>query len=471
MARDVALDVHGRSLVVVAVDQETGEVGLRRRFAPKAEGEAYLLDFLKPGDRVVLEATRGAHRLANRLDATGAQVEIIDPQHARLLGMRGKKTDYRDCLALLQHLRAGTLVVVWRPDPTTRETRQLGREREALNQGIVRMKNRIQALLEEEGLPFPGARLWGAEGEPWLNEPALCPRTRRILLREWRALRSWLAAKEEQEREFLPLALGQPEAIRLMQLTGFGPTSAVLVLAEIGTVRRFARAKQVVSYAGLHPRVYQSDARCAGGGISKAGRATLRWLMVEVAWAHVLADGPEAGVYHRLVGRGKAKNVAIVALARHLLVLAHRLLTHGEPYQRLEGVPYLNKLAVLAGGRPAEAHARQSHRAWAAAQFTAVTGQPAPAFPRRRPEPEQAPEVEAEVAVRTDPEPEARPAAEAPGQGERPSARKQRSAAPSAAVPPRGSRRKPRQAERILTRPTERPAAASAGGARARVQT
>ena len=89
------------------------------------------------------------------------------PRKRALLGRNGKKTDYRDCWALLKHLWAESLVVVWRPDAETRELRQLAREREALNQSIVHLKNRIQALLYEEGLQHPGERLWTDEGRKW----------------------------------------------------------------------------------------------------------------------------------------------------------------------------------------------------------------------------------------------------------------------------------------------------------------
>src|SRR5947209_3528060 len=102
--RDVAIDVHRKRLAVLIVDAE-GTTLLRERLPATAEGEAELLRHLRGEDRVALEATTGAHRLANRLEQTGATVIVADPQHNRLLGMRGKKSDWRDCQALLSHLR------------------------------------------------------------------------------------------------------------------------------------------------------------------------------------------------------------------------------------------------------------------------------------------------------------------------------------------------------------------------------
>jgi transposase len=386
MARDIAVDVHRKALFVVILDPEGKEV-LVRRFATTAAGEAELLAQLQAGDRVVLEATGGAHRLANRLESVGTTVLIADPQQARLVGMRGKKTDYRDCRALLKHLRSGELATVWRPDVQTREIRQLTRERAAYNQGIVRLKNRIRALLWEEGLELP-TDAWEDVTGDWLAETTLAVAPRRILQREWAALQALLTLKQCQDEELAAHARALPTAQRLMQLPGFGAATAVMFLGEVGSVERFGTAKQLVSYAGLDPRVNQSDEHTQHGAVSKAGRRQLRWLMIEVAWAHVAAGGPEAAHYHRLLKRGKPKGVAITALARRLLVLAYALLLRQENYRRLDVARYEGKLTRLAAGRPVEEEEEESNVDWAADRLETLTGQASPyrqAHPRSRP--------------------------------------------------------------------------------------
>ena len=122
--------------------------------------------------------------------------------------------------------------------------------------------------------------------------------------------------------------------------------------------------------------------------MSKAGRTALRWIMIEVAWAHVAANGPEAERYHRLVTKGKPKGVAIAALARHLLVLAYYLLTHKEPYRRLETEKFEDKLQRLAAYRPITGGLEPTHREWAADRLETLTGFPSPhrqAQPHGRP--------------------------------------------------------------------------------------
>jgi transposase len=386
MSRLIAIDVHRRSYFVLAADPEGQELW-QRRFATAAAGEAQLLELLGPGDQIVLEATLGTFRLANRLESTGATVLVTDPQHARLVGFRGKKTDYRDCRALLEHLRKGHLSPVWRPDPATREIRQLTRERQAYNRSIVQLKNRIRALLWEEGLT-PPEQLWTKEGQAWLAAQPLAPVLRRLLDREVAALTALTAVKEAQEAELAERATGLPAAQRLLQVAGFGPTTAVMFLGQVGPVDRFPSAKHLVSYSGLDPRVHQSGETCRPGSLSKAGRTPLRWLLVEVAWAHVAAGGPEAARYHRLVAKGKPKGVAIAALARHLLVLAYHLLTKEAAYRQVDAKKYEDKLQTLAAFRPDTEELELTHTAWAAERLQELTGLASPyeaAHPRSRP--------------------------------------------------------------------------------------
>jgi transposase len=385
MAQHVAIDVHDRTLLVVAVDAETGEERLRRRFAHNHTGVEDLAARLGPGDSVVMEATRGSHSLANRLDRTGATVLIADAQRCRSIGLRGKKTDYRDCLALLTLLRCGELPTIWRPDAATRERRQLSRERHSANHQVTQLKNRLIALLREEGL-FPPAKelLFGPEGDVWLAALALPATTVAILRRTWSLLQSLETAKQFQERAFAAVALTDPRALRLMQLPGFGPVVAAILLAEVGDFSRFPDGKRLVSYAGLDPRVDQSGDHRRLGHISRGGRSQLRWILVEAAWGHVIANGPEAGLYHRLVKRGKPSGLAIVALARHLLVLAYLLLTRHELYRGGSAESFLRKLQELASFRPAEQRRPRGRRSgqsdigWARGRFRELTGQEPP---------------------------------------------------------------------------------------------
>ena len=112
----------------------------------------------------------------------------------------------------------------------------------------------------------------------------------------------------------------------------FAVLASIAVLSAIGDIARFASAEKLVSYLGLDPRVRQSGDRAAQHGrISKQGRAHARGMLVEAAWAAVVTPGPLRAFYVRVQGR-KGKQVAAVATARKIAVLAWHLLTKQEDY-------------------------------------------------------------------------------------------------------------------------------------------
>ena len=88
--------------------------------------------------------------------------------------------------------------------------------------------------------------------------------------------------------------------------------------------RTFANRREVAAYAGLTPTPWQSGGIDTEQGISKSGNARLRRTMVQLAWFW-LRNQPESALslwYRERVGdkRGRVKRIAIVALARKLLV-------------------------------------------------------------------------------------------------------------------------------------------------------
>src|SRR5262249_6145999 len=158
------------------------------------------------------------------------------------------------------------------------------------------------SLLVDEGFD-PPADLWSPAGRGWLAAQSLPANSRAIVERQLLRLDLTEALKEAQKETLAARALASPTAQRLMQLVGLGIDLAVMWVGEVGDPHRFPSAKQLVSYAGLNPRVYQSGETRRGGRITKAGRSQLRWIMVEAAHRHVANDGPEAEWYHAQIKR------------------------------------------------------------------------------------------------------------------------------------------------------------------------
>ena len=82
-----------------------------------------------------------------------------------------------------------------------------------------------------------------------------------------------------------------PEPMRavieaLQALRGIAQVSAVTIVAEVGTLSRFARPRQLMGYSGAVPSEDTSGERTRRGGITKTGNAHLRRIVIEAAWAY-----------------------------------------------------------------------------------------------------------------------------------------------------------------------------------------
>lgn len=171
-----------------------------------------------------------------------------------------------------------------------------------------------------------------APGRKWPAEQPLGEQDRAAVDR-------WLVGLDAMEEELAAAeaaiasaCVGDDRVRRLMTIGGINMTVAAGVLSAIGDVGRFPSAEKLVSYLGLDPRVRQSGDRAARHGrISKQGRSHARGMLVEAAWAAAVTPGPLRAFYARIQGR-KGKQVAAVATAREISVLAWHLLTKQEDY-------------------------------------------------------------------------------------------------------------------------------------------
>src|SRR5690242_9771071 len=134
----------------------------------------------------------------------------------------------------------------------------------------------------------------------------------------------------EQERDRMAAA-AEPMAA-LIQLKGIGPEIAARLWVE-AFYRSFANRRQVAAYAGLTPTPWQSGDSDREQGIAKSGNPRLRATMVELAWLW-LRHQPGSALsrwFRERVGdrRGRVRMIAIVAVARMLLIALWRYATQG----------------------------------------------------------------------------------------------------------------------------------------------
>jgi transposase len=125
------------------------------------------------------------------------------------------------------------------------------------------------------------------------------------------------------------------DRVQLLQsVPGVGPRLAETVVAHLDDPHRFKTAGQVASYAGLVPKQIESGTMKRSWRITRRGPALLRSMLVEVAWM-VYMRNDWARHFVARISRGvkSRKNIAIVALARKLLVTLWAMLRDGTRWR------------------------------------------------------------------------------------------------------------------------------------------
>jgi transposase len=375
--RVIGLDVH-RTMAMVAILDGTslssgGRIDLTRD-AVIAFGRKLRLD-----DEVVIEATVNTAAIARLLRPFVRRVAIANPLQVRAIAHARIKTDKIDAAVLAKLHASGFLPEVWIPDEATSMLRRLVAQRTQIVQQMTRVKNRIHSLLHANLIPpFPG-ELFSIAGRSWLEAQPLAHDEKLAIRRHLADLDHRISDLAALEQALAKRALQDERVQRLMTISGVHVTVALGLLAAIGDIGRFASPKKLVSYLGLNPSVHQSGNRAAHHGrITKQGRSHARAMLVEAAWAAGRAPGPLRAFFVRIQGR-RGKQVAAVATARKLAILAWHLLTKAEDYAwarpallqaKLRHVELLAGQPAAKGRKPGRAHAynsravRDRERAW-----------------------------------------------------------------------------------------------------------
>jgi transposase len=177
-------------------------------------------------------------------------------------------------------------------------------------------------------------QLWSKGGRELLEKLPLDPWTarRRDDLLRWLDLLN--RDCESLEMAVEQAAEARAEARLLMSHPGIGPVISLAFVLTIGTIERFQRSRQLVSYLGLNPSEESSGERRRLGGISKQGSSFMRLLLIQGAQTAVRGDAGLNRQYRRLAAK-KHRAVAKVMVARKLAVRMFWMLKTKQTYPEL----------------------------------------------------------------------------------------------------------------------------------------
>ena len=315
------------------------------------EGLASFRAQLAPEDRLAVEVGTNAYYFHDQVHRAVAEVVLVSTYHFAVIAKSKKKTDRGDARLLARFLKLDYLPRVVMPDARVRQLRHLFTAREALVNMARGLKNMGHAALARNGIAVTRAAFASQSGRRRLERlEGLAPVDRQVLDMVLRQIESVDREIEEMERTIMHVGRHLPGLKRLLQVRGLGLIAAIGVLSEIGDIKRFETAKQLVSYAGLATSVRQSGDTDHHGHITRQGRPRLRGFMVEAVLSMIRdpVDRRTALVdFYQRKKKEKGGGKAICATARKLLTVIFVVLTKELDYWFLEERLYQKKLKAL----------------------------------------------------------------------------------------------------------------------------
>ena len=333
------LDLGDRYSYLCLIDTLSGEVieEGRLRTTPEALGRRFASE--RPL-RIAIEAGTHSPWVSRLLEACGHEVLVANARKLRLIYANKRKTDEVDAqnLARLARLDPKLLYPIEHRGEECQAHMAVIRSRQTLVDCRTQLVNHVRGAVKSFGarLPKCPARSFHNRAPEHIPE-ALMPALGPIL----EQIGSLTQRIRDYERELETIAKEHyPETELLRQVEGIGPLTALSFVLTLEDPYRFERSRSVGAYLGLVPASDQSGDRDPQRRISKEGDEMLRKLLVGSAHYILGPFGSDSDLRRhgeKIASRGgkNAKKRAVVAVARKLSVLLHRLWVSAEVYDPL----------------------------------------------------------------------------------------------------------------------------------------
>ena len=337
----VGLDLGDRWSRYCVLDQN-GTIIKEDRVRTTLEGLQELFGGM-PATRIVVEAGTHSPWVSRELQKQGHRVTVANARKVRLIDESDRKNDRMDArmLARLGRVDINLLSPIQHRSAEAQSDLAVLRGRDALVSARTQLINAVRGIVKSMGGRLPSSTTAAFSKKviaaiPLMLKPALDP-----LLQSIRNLSDQIKRCDQRVRELAEKKY--PETKLLQQVQGVGPLVSLAYVLTLENPKRFPKSRTVGSYLGLRPKQSESGKTAPQLGISKAGNAYLRRLLVQSS-QYILGSRASDSRLRRwgleLSARGgkNSKKRAVIAVARKLSVLLHRLWSTAEVYEPLYGI-------------------------------------------------------------------------------------------------------------------------------------
>ena len=281
---------------------------------------------------VAVESVGFYHWFWDLVEPLVNKMVLADAAQVKAAAGRRAKTDRNDAHTIARLLRGDSLPTAFVPDLELRAARNLGRHRARVQRRVASCK--VSLRMEMNKLNFPGPKVLDSGSlHKWFTAQfSKIPETtqwaiedlqEQLLLfeKQLRRIDESIGRFVEENRRFGDVIDRHRSIPGIGQLTGF------LLYTETGGLDRFDTEGEVVCYAGLAPRTFQSADTCRHGRIDKSGPPILRKCLINAAWTAVRTTPRIKKLFNKWASTS-GKKKAIVKLAAKMLVWAWALEKH-----------------------------------------------------------------------------------------------------------------------------------------------
>ena len=346
----IGIDDHADKWTICHLRGQQNEPAREWELQPSESGYRKLIGWLKELGgkvRIVYEAGPCGYELHRRLQRSGFECGVAAPSLTPRKPGDRVKTNRRDAYKLARLLRAGDLTLITVPDQRQESVRDLIRAREAANKDLLRARHQLSKFLLRYGHRYRDGKAWTSRFWTWVGGIELHePCSREVMKQMIRTIDQRLEVVKAYDQSIETLAKSEqyaPLVRALGVLRGIDWLTAMTILAELGDLRRFATAPQLMAALGLVPSEYSTGDKTTRLAITKTGNAHVRRVLIEAAWQYQrftrpgprircrrqdqpaerlsIAERCDSRLYRRfirLTSRGKRSTVAAVAVAREL---------------------------------------------------------------------------------------------------------------------------------------------------------
>lgn len=332
-AETIGVDL-GDKISHYAILNEEGEVMEEASFRNNAESIAK--HFAKQGhSRVAMEVGTQSAWIAREFQKLGHEVIVANSRELKWITSSDTKNDRNDAVKLARLARADRKLLAPVEHRTAEQQADLAviRARDALVRTRTLLINTARSVAKGFGLRLPSSitHTFGARALQGLAEHLHL--AMKGLLEHIDQLSLKIRDYDQYVKE---VAAKYPVAVQLARVPSVGTLTALTFVLTLGRRERFAHSRDAGSFLGLRPQQKQSGERDPQLGISKSGDKYLRKLLVQCAHQMLGHWGKDSalrqwGLAKGATGSGKKR--AVIAVARKLAVLLHRLWTTGESFK------------------------------------------------------------------------------------------------------------------------------------------